>query len=162
MPEAVIAKSGSEARRKALAENFDVIVINAPLSDEFGHELAQYFSETTVAGILLIVKNELYDEMSYRVMDYGVLALARPLHREVFYQALNIAVATRERLKILEKENNRLKAKLDETRLIDRAKYILMESLQMSEMQAHKYIEKQAMDLRLSKHAVAESILKTY
>ena len=46
--------------------------------------------------------------------------------------------------------------------MIDRAKYVLMSSLRLSEQEAHRYIEKQAMDLRITKRAVAESLLKTY
>ena len=50
----------------------------------------------------------------------------------------------------------------EDIRLIDRAKCILIEYLNMTEKQAHKYIEKQAMDLRTTRRAVAESLLRTY
>ena len=49
-----------------------------------------------------------------------------------------------------------------EVRLVARAKCILMQYLNMTEAQAHRYIEKQAMDMRLSRLNVAENILKTY
>lgn len=49
-----------------------------------------------------------------------------------------------------------------EARLIERAKEVLMEYLKMTEAQAHRYIEKQAMDMRITRREVAESILKTY
>ena len=63
---------------------------------------------------------------------------------------------------MLESENMKLQKKIEEIRLIDRAKCILIQYLQMTEQQAHKYIEKQAMNLRQSKVSVAESLLKTY
>ena len=50
----------------------------------------------------------------------------------------------------------------DDIRIINRAKYILMEYLSMTEPQAHKYLEKQAMDMRLTKIEVAENLLSTY
>ena len=61
-----------------------------------------------------------------------------------------------------ENENFKLQRKIEEIRLIDRAKCILIQYLQMTEPQAHKYIEKQAMNLRQSRVQMAESILKTY
>ena len=47
-------------------------------------------------------------------------------------------------------------------KVVARAKCALMQSLKMTEAEAHRYIEKQAMDLRLSKREVAENILKIY
>ena len=59
-------------------------------------------------------------------------------------------------------ENVQLKSRLEEIKLIDRAKCVLMQCLAMSEPQAHKFIERQAMDLRISKKRVAEQVLNTY
>ena len=54
-----IAASGGEARRILLEMPYDLVVINAPLRDEFGHELAIDLSNTTSAGVLMVVKSEL-------------------------------------------------------------------------------------------------------
>ncbi|MPN40452.1 hypothetical protein SDC9_187989 [bioreactor metagenome] len=62
----------------------------------------------------------------------------------------------------LQKENRKLQTTIEEIRLIDRAKCALIQCLLMTEPQAHRYLEKQAMDLRLTKREVAENILKTY
>jgi response regulator NasT len=59
-------------------------------------------------------------------------------------------------------EYNRLENKIEEARLINRAECILIQYLKLTEPQAHRYIEKQAMDKRLSKLEVAKSILTTY
>lgn len=50
----------------------------------------------------------------------------------------------------------------DEARLINRAKLALMLYLNMSESAAHRYIEKRAMDMRVTKKEIAKNILKTY
>ena len=52
--------------------------------------------------------------------------------------------------------------KIEDIRIVDRAKLILISFMSMSEKEAHRYIEKQAMDLRVTRRAVAEGILKTY
>ncbi|MCF0120554.1 MAG: ANTAR domain-containing protein, partial [Oscillospiraceae bacterium] len=52
--------------------------------------------------------------------------------------------------------------KISEIRLVDRAKCILIQHLEMTEQQAHHYIEKSAMDNCVSKRKTAENIIKLY
>ena len=51
---------------------------------------------------------------------------------------------------------------MEEIRMVNRAKWLLIEQLKMTEQQAHRYIEKQAMDRCITRRAVAEQILATY
>lgn len=55
-----------------------------------------------------------------------------------------------------------LSAKIEELRLINRAKCVLIDQLRMSEADAHHYIEKQAMNRCISRRAMAEKILSAY
>jgi hypothetical protein len=57
----------------------------------------------------------------------------------------------------LERENELLRRKLAEDKLVTRAKFALIQYLKMTEPQAHRYIEKQAMDLRVTKKEIAEA-----
>ena len=65
-------------------------------------------------------------------------------------------------MKTLENENSRLQKKIEEIRIVDRAKLVLIQVLKMTENQAQHYIEKQSMDLRQTRLATAENILRTY
>ena len=51
---------------------------------------------------------------------------------------------------------------LSDMKIVNRAKSMLMQYLNLTEEQAHRHIQKQAMDLRKTQRAVAEDILKTY
>ena len=62
----------------------------------------------------------------------------------------------------LRSQTVKLTQKLDDVRLIDRAKCVLIEYLRISEAQAHRQIQKQAMDQRITQAEVARSILNTY
>lgn len=62
----------------------------------------------------------------------------------------------------LRKENARLKKKVNETKAVSRAKCLLMEKRNMTEQSAHRFIEKTAMDNRLSRRAVADNIIRNY
>ena len=154
--------SGSEARRIALDHQYDLVIINTPLGDEFGHELALMLAETSSSGIMMLVKTELADEISANVEDDGVFVMAKPISKQLFFQSLKLLEAFVKRMQRLKKENIKLHKKIEEIRLVDRAKCVLIQYLGFNESQAHRYIEKQAMDMRITKGEVAEDILKTY
>lgn len=159
---ATIAASGSEARRLLADFDYDTVIINAPLTDEYGHELACSASRQSMAGVLMLVKNERADDVAARVEDYGVFVIPKPVSRPFFFQSLKLLRASRCHMMGLQKENLKLQTTIEEIRLVDRAKCALIQCLLMTEPQAHRYLEKQAMDLRLTKREVAENILKTY
>lgn len=154
--------SGSETRRLLSQYECDLVIINTPLTDEFGSELAMMMTESTMAGVMMMVKNDLADSIAYKVEEYGVFVVSKPINRTAFYQALKLVIASRKRIIGLKKENLQLQKKIEEIRSVDRAKCLLIQSLHLSEEQAHKYIEKQAMTMRSTRKQIAEDILKTY
>lgn len=155
------AASGGEARRLLLSGDWDILVVNAPLSDEFGHQLVMDAAEEG-CGALLVVKSELWEEVSARVTSSGVLTLGKPFSRGIFAQALGLLQASQAKAERYRAENEKLRAKLEELRVISRAKCLLVEYLHLNEEQAHKYIERQAMEERRTRRAIAEEILREY
>ena len=94
----VNARSGSEARRILSAnDTFGLVVINTPLSDEFGHDLACDAARTTLAGVILLVKADRADEIAARVEEDGVFVVQKPTSRPFFFQALKLVSASRRR-----------------------------------------------------------------
>ncbi len=154
--------SCGEARRLLLERDFDLVVINAPLQDESGESLARQIGMKGVGQVILIVKSEHYEEVSSVCENEGVLTVAKPINQTLFWSVLKVAKAAQNRLRRLHTENSKLTKKIEDIRIIDRAKCILIFYMKMSEQEAHRYIEKQAMDMRLTKRMVAEGILKTY
>ena len=51
---------------------------------------------------------------------------------------------------------------MEDIRVVNKAKWFLIEQLKMTEQEAHRYIEKQAMDMRTNKLTVAKQVIKTY
>lgn len=158
-----IVKAGDAGgvRRMMLDAPADIVIINTPLRDEFGTELAIDLAEGT-AGVLLLVKNELYDQVCYKAEDSGVLTLGKPTSRQGFYSAVKLLTAMTARLSRLEKVNHTLQEKMADIRVVNRAKWLLIEHHHMKEQDAHYFIEKQAMDTRLSRREVAENIIRSY
>ena len=69
---------------------------------------------------------------------------------------------SRSRILGLQNRNLQLQEKIEEIRLVDRAKCALIQYLDMTEPQAHRYLEKQAMDMRCTRREIAEAVLRTY
>ena len=158
----VYARSSAEAQRLLAENSYDIVIINTPLSDDFGLRLASYVSSNTTAGVLLLVKSDRYTETSAKMLSYGVLTLPKPTSSQMLTQTLGVLCATRERLRQMEEKQLSVEQKMEEIRLVNRAKWLLIETLGMSEAESHRYIEKQAMDLRISKAQVARNIIHTY
>ncbi|NLY43311.1 MAG: ANTAR domain-containing protein [Clostridiaceae bacterium] len=160
--EIIIAKNGNEARRILIERNFDLCIINTPLVDEFGTELALNIAAKTITQIMMVVKSELADDISAKVEDYGIFVISKPFNRQIFWSALKLIKASHNKIMGLKNENIKLQKKIEDIRYIDRAKCVLIEYMKITEEEAHRFIEKQAMDMRITKREVATSILKTY
>jgi len=154
--------TAGEAKRTLVDTPVDILIINAPLSDDFGVQLALDVAERGSTGVLLAVKSELFEQVSYKVEEYGVLTISKPISRQVAYQSIKLLAATRIKLKKLSDKATSLEEKMDEIRIINRAKWILIDKLRMSEPEAHRYIEKRAMDTCRKRRDIAEGIIKTY
>ncbi len=156
-----LAHSAGEAKRILLSTHVDIVIINSPLPDELGVELALDLSDDPL-GVLLLVKSDLYDQVSYNVEDSGVLTLQKPNSRQAIYTSLKLLSALSARLGKMEKKNKSLQEKMADIRAVNRAKWLLIENLNMREQDAHYFIEKRAMDARVPRREIAESIIRTY
>ena len=157
----VFAASVGEIRRLALESTMDLVVLNTPLKDEFGTRLALDLADYNIA-VLLMVQGDVFDQVCYKVEDYGVLTLAKPVSRQSFYTAVKLLTAMRAKMLRMEKKNQALQEKMQDIRTINRAKWLLITNLQMTEDEAHYHIEKKAMNSRLSRREAAEEIIRTY
>ena len=114
------------------------------------------------AGVVLLVKAEMADEVAARVEDAGVFVVPKPLNRALLFGAVKLAQAANRRIMGLQRQNNILQQKIDDIRLVDRAKCALIQYRLLTEPEAHKYIEREAMDSRRTRREVAQAILRMY
>lgn len=141
---------------------FALVVINSPLSDEEGYQLAFHTAKTTCSSVILLVKHELPLLIAQQCEALGIEVILKPFPRNQFYTAVKIAKAFEMRFGVIQAENKRLQRQLAEVRTIHQAKCVLIQNLCMSEKSAHHYIEKQAMDSRQTKYDIAMDILHTH
>lgn len=154
--------SVGEARRKIVETSFDIVLINAPLPDDFGLHLAVDIctgsgAGSPPAGAERSVRRHLRQSRQLWRAHTG-----KPTGMQMVAQNLRVLCATRERMRQMEAKQATVEERIEEIRLVNRAKWLLIECLGMTEPEAHRYIEKQSMDQRISKREVAESVIRTY
>ncbi len=157
-----VATNETEARRNLVSDNFDLIIINSPLCGESAQRLAIDLGSNKTTVVLLCVKNDIQSEIYSAVSIHGILTVAKPISRTIVLETIDDMCAYHERLRRLAKKTTSLETKMQEIRLVNRAKWLLIENEHMSEDEAHHYIEKYAMDHSLSKGEVAEIIKQKY
>lgn len=157
-----IETSVSAAKRALADRTYDFVVINSPLPDDAGVRFAMDISGLNTSVALLMVRSDVYAATYSKAAEQGVYVLPKPTSKPIVMQAIDWMIATRERLKKFEKKSMSTEEKMHEIRIVNRAKWVLIENLKMTEADAHRYIEKQAMDRCISKREVAEVIIKTY
>ena len=127
-----------------------------------GDEPAVQLSRLTGASVIVITPEKVAEQMREKLAGQGVLLATTPLRKHEFFSTLTAGVVLSKRTRGLQEENERLRAKLSEQKTVEHAKLLLVECLKLSEEQAHKYIEREAMELRESRVEVARRIISTY
>lgn len=156
------AASVGAAERARTGQDFDFVFVNSPLPDDAGIRFAIDCCRAGGTVVLLFAAAALYDSIQSRVEKHGVFVLPRPVPRDTILRGLNWMAAARERLRSYEKKVQPVEEKMEEIRLVNRAKWLLISELKMSEPDAHHYITHQAMDRCCSKRTVAEEIIRLY
>ena len=158
----VTAASVGAAERARNNQDFDFVFVNSPLPDDAGIRFAIDCCRAGGAVVLLFAAAALYDSIQSRVEKHGVFVLPRPIPRDAILRGLNWMTAARERLRSYEKKVQPVEEKMEEIRLVNRAKWLLISELKMSEPDAHHYITHQAMDRCCAKRTVAAEIIRLY
>ncbi len=156
------AVSGVETRRAVLRVAYALIIINAPLKDEQGNNLATDLIRGTRSSVILIAKNDVAEVLASKVEGEGVFVIPKPLRQSSFLSAVRLSLAASSRIAEIDKKLAKQEKKYEELQIISRAKCLLIEKQGMSEKEAHRFIEKQAMDKRESRATIATGILKRY
>ncbi len=150
------------ARGLISAGKFDFLVTDYGIFDEEAADFSVMAAETTKSCPLLVTSLPEDSPAVQDAWDAGVYVIRRPVDIPEFRRAMRLLRSVKLRMEHFDRENRELQRRMEESKLINRAKCVLIQYLNMTEEQAHKYIEKQAMNMRRSRTSVAESILRTY
>ena len=157
-PAAAVA-SGKEAETLLAKKTWAVLLLLPPFTAEQALSLRR---EAPGTAVLLLLSPEAYGAHAPALAEEGVLVLPADAENPLLYQGLLLLKGLSLRLRALQSRAETLEEKMTEIRLVNRAKLLLVEKLRMSEADAHRYIEKTAMDRSLKKRDVALSVIRTY
>ncbi len=151
------ASSGQEAIELAQLHKPDLAILDVKMPILDGISAAEKI--IAIAPVLMLTafsQRELVD----RARDAGVMAyVVKPFTISDLVPAIEIAISRHVQMKSLADEVSDLYERLETRKLIDRAKGILMKALDLSEPQAFSWIQRAAMDRRLSMKAIAEAVI---
>ena len=153
-----VVSSAVQARQTELRTPVDIVIINTPLPDEFGTKLAQDLS--VECAVVIIVNPELAERVINKLEPFGIVTLPSKFYKTVFFQTISLLASSVTKMETLRKESETLKSKLREMKTLSKAKSLLISEKGMTEEQAHRYIEKSAMDGSMKKLEIARLIIE--
>ena len=160
-PAFTVSSIGS-AKRMLAERSFDFIIINSPLPDDVGIRLAIDMGGSKDTVVLLLSKSDVHDEIYDEVAEHGVFTLPKPTSKALISNALNWMSVMRARIRKNNIKTLSVEEKMEEIRVVNRAKWMLISKCGMTEEDAHRFIEKQAMDRCVPKKEIAETIISKY
>lgn len=160
--EPVLFASGIDSAKRMLADHpFDFVIISTPFPDDAGIQFALDVSDRKSTSELLILPPDLYENNAERAIEHGIFLLSKPVSKDTFLTAVDWLAAAREQLRKAEKKTISIEEKMAEIRAVNRAKWLLITERNMTESDAHRFIEKQAMDRCITRMSVAQEIISS-
>ena len=151
------ATNGVEAIALAKETKPDLAILDVKMPEMDGITAAESIIE--IAPVLMLTafsQKELVD----RARDAGAMAyVVKPFGINDLVPAIEIAISRHAQMVSLTKEVADLHERLETRKIIDRAKGILMAALNLTEPQAFSWIQRAAMDRRISMKAVAQAVI---
>ena len=154
-----VKQTCAEARLALIDRDFDLVIINSPLKDETGEQLAKQIAVRGISQVILVVNLEQFEAIAFACENDGVLCVPKPINRQNFWAVLSLAKSAFSRFAQAHTENQKLKRSLEDIKIIDRAKCALIEHKGYTENRAHKFIAQEAMAKRVGKREIADQIL---
>ncbi len=154
-----VSEDFNDARRKCVDQSFSIIIVD--YGEGEGSDFAIDIS-SSLSAVLLLAPLSNFDQISYRVECYGIITMTKPFDQFYFYNMIKAAIAFQYKMALMSSQTTRLKVKMDEIKILSRAKMLLMQELSLTEEEAHHWIEKEAMNRGEKKLEIANEIVKKY
>jgi AmiR/NasT family two-component response regulator len=158
----VVGEAGDGARAVVLAEELrpDLVILDVRMPVLDGIAAAERIASQRIAPVVILTAFS-QRELVERARDAGAMAyLVKPFSASDLVPAIEMAVSRFAEVEALEREVADLTERLETRTLVDRAKSALQTQLGLSEPDAFRWIQKTAMDLRLSMRQVAQGVVE--
>ncbi|THI96436.1 response regulator [Nocardioides sp.] len=157
----VVGQAGDGQQAIELAERLrpDLVILDVKMPVLDGISAAEAIAGRRIAPVVMLTAFS-QRELVERAREAGAMSyLVKPFTQSDLVPAIEMAVSRFAEIAQLEEEITDLKERLETRKAIDRAKGILQEQLSLTEPEAFRWIQKTAMDLRMSMRQVAEGVV---
>jgi len=157
----VVGQAGDGETAVAMARELepDLVVMDIKMPVMSGIEAAEIISDERIAPVVMLTAFSQRDLVE-QAREAGVMAyVVKPFDASDVVPAIEMAMARFQELRAVEDEAADLQERLESRKLVDQAKGLLQDSFGMSEAEAFRWIQKQAMDMRKSMREVAEGVI---
>lgn len=151
-----VCSSGNEALRRLMVNVPDVLITNYHLPDITGVTLCET-AQGYMSNIILLANQ---NEREFVPQDLDVFTLSKPINKLILLNTINLLLKVNNKIDKLKTEVTTLSQKLDERKLLDIAKGILIDKYGLSEYEAHRSIQKRSMDSGIKLVEIAKSIIE--
>lgn len=153
------ASDGEEAVRLANELEPDLIVMDVKMPKMDGITAADKIAEDRICAVVMLTAFSQRDLIK-RAKEAGAMAyVVKPFDASDVIPAIEIAMARFAEIRGVEDEVMDLEERLESRKIVDQAKGILQTSLDLTEPEAFRWIQKTAMDLRKSMREVAQGVI---
>lgn len=150
---------GHDVLRKARSLTPDIVILDFVLPGYPGYDVAQILSDDSISIPVLIV-NENQKSICVKKQDNNdFVYLSKPFRVDILLNTLDILFKSKAKLKVLESEIKTLKDRLEDRKLIEKAKGLLVKKFCMTEDEAYKKMQKQSMDKGVSMREIAKALI---
>jgi response regulator NasT len=154
------AGDGESAVRLAEEHRPDLVILDVKMPVLDGIAAAEAIARQRIAPVIVLTAFS-QRELVERARDAGAMAyLVKPFSHTDLVPAIEMALSRYAEVQALETEVAGLTDRLETRKSVDRAKSVLQRELGVSEPEAFRWIQKTAMDLRLSMRQVAEGVVE--
>ena len=155
-----LCTSSNDMLRKVRLNPPEILLINFDMPDMTGLEASRIIGDENLCSIILLVNSDQREFCNGRVEDYDITMYVKPLNKMALLSTIDTVVQSRMRIRRLSDQLFTLKRGMEERKLVERAKGILMKKKSISEAEAYRRIQKMSMDSRVSMKDIAQKIIE--
>jgi response regulator NasT len=155
--------SGNEALRKATILLPDIVIADYNLSDMTGLDFAKSIELLHICPVIILAnksQSQYIDEIKKDALD--IFCLTKPINEIILNHTVSLAIKLSKEISKYQSAITDLKQELENRKLIEKAKGILMNKFDLSENEAYSQLRKKAMDSSKSIEQIAKTIIDMF
>lgn len=153
---------GYEFLRKVHTVYPELAIVDYKLKGMNGHELSEILISEKICPVIALISTV---EVQYFInlnQESNFVSLVKPCNKQMLINTISLLIKTSKSINELEKKVNKLQNNKDKKIIVNKAKKLLMDNMNLTEEEAHRRIQKQSMDKGLPKEKIAEAIILMY